>query len=522
MAIALMITLGAMLPLIVRGRPLSQGTNPEITAIEVNSDKPSYYVYDPGLLAMGGTVYFNGLAGEGAGQTITVTASITGTNPISAFAGAPAFGDTPGPDMSEPWIVTYTVEADASDQNGIAFTVTDSLSFTDTAVITFTKDITAPESNATSPEYEKDAAITVTWAASDILSGVEVTRLWYKYDGENWSSSAAQPQSGITGTFVFTPANSDGTYYFATVATDRAGNVEAEPIGDGDDSAVYDTTAPTSTVTVPTQVCSFKFLVNWSAEDSEPGSGLADSGTYDVQYDYQDRGWENWIVLTTTTSAVFGPTEPIDVISGTYCFRARARDLAGNEGDYSSGDCTRVVFKIFLPLITRNYKSLTNGGFEYDWTGWSRGGELSQSIVTMGAECGNRAALLGNPGYDCSNGVPMGCAWMRQGFTALPNSKLSFFYRIFSQDQLSGEKYDSFDVYVIDSQGNRELILRDGNTTPGYGCDKPAYDSGWKNFEYDLGRYAGQNVTVSFENCSRHDNWYNTWTYVDCVSVSIE
>jgi hypothetical protein len=121
--------------------PVVYAQDPEIITITVTSSLETYF-YDPGLDPTGGTVYFNSLADEGAGQVLTVTATCSGT--VTRFEGAPAFDDTPPPDTSAPWEITYTVEMGAETQSGIVFTVTDALSHTDTALITFTQDITGP------------------------------------------------------------------------------------------------------------------------------------------------------------------------------------------------------------------------------------------------------------------------------------------------------------------------------------------------------------------------------------------
>ena len=98
--------------------------------------------------------------------------------------------------------------------------------------------------------------------------------------------------------------------------------------------------------------------------------------------------------------------------------------------------------------------------------------------------------------------------------TASP--QLSFWYNIFTHDKNSslGDRYDSFDVRI-----NGGLAFRDANTTDPYGCRYPAKDLGWKNGEIDLAPYSGQSVTIRFENWSRFDHWYNSWTYVDDVRV---
>jgi Tol biopolymer transport system component len=176
---------------------------------------------------------------------------------------------------------------------------------------------------------------------------------------------------------------------------------------------------------------------------------------------------------------------------------------------------TPAGLRIYLPIIMRGYSTLCNGGFETgDWSCWSHGGELNQQIVTTMAKSGRYSALLGDPTYDCWNRVPLGRAWVSQRFT-VPRSPatLSFWYRLYSQDQLSN---DSFDAYI-----NGVRILHDGNTTPTYGCNQPVYDSGWIQFTYDLSMHEGQSIELRFENVTREDGWFNTWTYVDEVQVSV-
>ncbi len=175
---------------------------------------------------------------------------------------------------------------------------------------------------------------------------------------------------------------------------------------------------------------------------------------------------------------------------------------------------------LYLPLVLKNFDPFCNGGFKTgDFTCWTHGGDLDQSVQSEIVYEGNYAALLGNPGYKCRNGVPIGEAAMTQTFSvpSCPDPVLSFKYRIFSNDVLSDIKYDSFDVYVNDT-----LVLRDGNTDTDWeqaDCDREPWDSGWKGFSYGLSAYKGQNIQVSFHDVNRVDRYYNTWTYVDQVEV---
>ena len=178
---------------------------------------------------------------------------------------------------------------------------------------------------------------------------------------------------------------------------------------------------------------------------------------------------------------------------------------------------------VYLPLILKDFRVLCNGGFETgDFACWAHGGELDQSVRCGTAYVyeGNCAALLGNPDYPCGDGVPIGTAWISQTFSvpSCPKPVLSFRYRIYSNDKLkpSGDKWDSFDVYV-----NTTLILREGNRIWDMAdCYRDPWDSTWVGVSYSLGAYKGQSIQVSFHNASREDRYYNTWTYVDQVDVA--
>ena len=100
-------------------------------------------------------------------------------------------------------------------------------------------DTTPPESAADSPERsDLGQAIPITWQASDPLSGLLETCLWYRFaESGSWTHTGAC-QSGASGTFFFHPLEGGGTYYFQSVAVDNAGNVEAGPADPGDTQTV--------------------------------------------------------------------------------------------------------------------------------------------------------------------------------------------------------------------------------------------------------------------------------------------
>ncbi len=73
---------------------------------------------------------------------------------------------------------------------------------------------------------------------------------------------------------------------------------------------------------------------------------------------------------------------------------------------------------------------------------------------------------------------------------------------------------------------NGEQLFADANTTQPEkqeGCLTPPYptpyDLDWQPGIIPLSDYRGQTIEITFHNYNWPDRWYNTYTYVDDVSV---
>jgi len=197
-------------------------------------------------------------------------------------------------------------------------------------------DATAPSSGCSSPTYSKNSVIEVTFTASDTGgSGLDETKLYYKFGTGSWTDSELS-ESGSSGSFDFTAAHGEGTYYFQTVAEDTAGNVEADASGNGDSSTVLDTTPPESVATAPGQVAEVPFDVEFTASDG--GSGMAQT---QLRYRFNGGSWQNYGSAQTGSSGSFEFTAPDG--EGTFDFYTVATDNAGNvEAAPAVPDCTTV------------------------------------------------------------------------------------------------------------------------------------------------------------------------------------
>jgi uncharacterized repeat protein (TIGR01451 family) len=214
-----------------------------------------------------------------------------------------------------------------------------------------------------------------------------------------------------------------------------------------------------------------------------------------------DAGW-----LSADCSGVFGTTRTQTITVANVPFnhndstsnliQFKISDAAGNSA-YSAyySVSISVPYTVYLPSVAKNYAHpLRNGGFERvigDFAAyWERDGALSVSItdeLSNGEQCssGSRCALLGSPDYPCKGsegGVPLGYGRVCQtfGVSSTGNPVLTFWYRIFSYDELNFytstdvAKFDSFEVYIDDiapGETSPIRILVDGSKDGESGCD---------------------------------------------------
>ena len=95
-----------------------------------------------------------------------------------------------------------------------------------------TADLTPPTSSASSPALTTSASFSVSYTAADNEGGSGLARvdLYAQAPGQSgYSLVASETAGGASGSFSYTATAGQGTYSFYTVATDKAGNVQAAP-----------------------------------------------------------------------------------------------------------------------------------------------------------------------------------------------------------------------------------------------------------------------------------------------------
>jgi len=427
---------------------------------------------------------------------------------------------------TETWTYTWTLPAiDAMVYTLTAQAADKAANIGPSADVAVTVDTVAPTATAPTPDRSPWITSTVVYTWPDSTDRAGITRYLMNITNTSGYSTVLSPSDQA---LTFTQAFTEGAGYSARVrAVDNNGNV-----GDwSNNSSVVtpDLTAPTNVaITAPEHISATRFILSWSAEDAT--SGVA---SYTVEYSSTSSSiWRNWLTNTTAVSKSFQATET----KTDYAFRVTAYDRVGNK-KHSDKATTHVgAFSIYLPLTLRNYAPFTNGSFEAGLTGWQiQESPLPVSSVsniqerpsgfTLPAD-GEKAILLGDTGYPC-NGVPLGQATVEQFFNVPKNAAtLTFKYIIWSQDTSIRSEYDRFEVYI-----DSTLVFSDGNQiNTGLGCDKwrrvPGPDNPrngitneWAEETIDISSYQDQNITISFRNYSRYDNYYNTYTYIDDVRI---
>lgn len=139
-------------------------------------------------------------------------------------------------------------------------------------------------------------------------------------------------QRGVTRTIT---AAAGAYSLFLPGATANNGTSPSDYIIGGEPYLVIetDTVLPTATVRSVTVSLPPTVTVSWEGADDAAGIWL-----YDVQAREGVGAWANWLTLTPTTAGAYRVSGP-----GTWCFRARAWDRAGNRGNWSPEVCAVVT-----------------------------------------------------------------------------------------------------------------------------------------------------------------------------------
>jgi hypothetical protein len=365
------------------------------------------------------------------------------------------------------------------------------------------------------------------------------------------------PANPLSWTATYTlPAGLSEAGLITATGVDRVGNLAAQTF-----SYAPDLVSPTSrvTATVGTSLGGQTIPLHFGAADT--GAGVREVALF-YKTDQAGSAWSLWpSVALDTQSGLFAFIPPVRPLTGaiTYYFNSRAIDRVGNaEIQRTTADTAVTVypFHVSMPAITRNYISFSNGSFEQGWGNWAATtGAFPASRVqgqTHGA--GVWSALLGSPAFKGSGDVPTGHSSVWQTFSVPPSGtpngaapRLTLWYHVLTYDMVFGYQtaryYDSFEIYVNQdpavgdvpspADARRQRLCRDHLAQPDTTqvglvfCDggptragNALVDLGWRTVTLDLTAFRGQNITLYLANYNRVDGYYNTWTYVDDMSIN--
>lgn len=234
-------------------------------------------------------------------------------------------------------------------------------------VVTYQIDTMPPTSIVNPLPVWSRATFNVSWTGQDNQggSGIKHYDLQARANGgpwQAWLNAATVTAADFNG--------QDGVLYeFRVRAVDRANNVQAFPNNPQANTRV-DATPPIATVTaLPQYTYSDAFTVRWGGADiganGQPGSGIV---RYDVEYRVNGGAWQPFKTNTTDTSGQVTQAAP----GATYGFRARARDLVGNQQAFSATAQAQTTLSLgnptarIIPFINGISRQAT---FLVQWTG---------------------------------------------------------------------------------------------------------------------------------------------------------
>ena len=211
-----------------------------------------------------------------------------------------------------------------------------------------TLDRTAPQTNCNTPSVTKSSPISITYNATDSLSGIEQVTLYYRLNGGSWSKSS-ETSTSAGGTMSFSPASGDGQYRFCIVGEDRAGN-KTEVGSGGIDETIFDTTPPEVSLSCPEATTTSPIPLEFEAHDALSGVSQV-TLYYRFQSESETKG-ETWKSYASSSSAsgafTFVPSHGF----GIYEFSATGTDSLGNRGTPADIPLCHTDYQSSIPVIS--------------------------------------------------------------------------------------------------------------------------------------------------------------------------
>jgi hypothetical protein len=250
-------------------------------------------------------------------------------------------------------------------------------------LVNYECDTLAPISQMSGLPPSSPASFTVSWSGQDRApsgcqpSGLRRFHVQYRVNGGSWVDWHAST-TRTSDTFSAQVPNG-ARVDFRVWADDNAGNVEQTP-SNPQASTIVVTQAPEVIFSPLPAVTNLpSFTVAWNA--TEDPEGVAN---FDIQYQVNGGPWIDLLIQTTQTSYLFTNTQ-----SGqTYGFRGRARDNAGNVGEFPASAQTQTTVSLlpqasvtpFNPNIITSTSPVTTS-FTVNWSGTSPAGPITSYTI---------------------------------------------------------------------------------------------------------------------------------------------
>lgn len=217
----------------------------------------------------------------------------------------------------------FTIASDRASNVEARKSVADSVTIIDTV---------DPESSCQSPHCGAEAPISVTFVTRDKGSGILRTRLYYQFNGGEWSEYG-QYSEVSEGVFAFWPPDDqEGIYSFYTEAEDAAHNRESPP--DYPPTTTFYDRTPPEVVPDCGEYASYP-TINIPYTASDDLSGIASIHLW------SRFGGSSWVDTGLTEAEPEGVFEfESSSGEGTYEFGLLGEDSCGNSGNVEDATCS--------------------------------------------------------------------------------------------------------------------------------------------------------------------------------------